>query len=509
MSDDSMLVPLSFIDHTGTESVRTIACYILRGTFSPQQLDDFRSAVERVVDRWRVLAGAVEVVPIPQPGLRFCIRVPLEDNFPAKARVVTICDLRAQGRGGSSPRLSAYIDPSLLTFPETEAEGGISASIASTPLAPRHLFLSPNASSFMANLAKTGEPILNVHVTLLEGYTCIGISTPHGTFDAQGQGNIAHAINAELNGHAWTPPPSSVTNMLQATLDNWHEKPMTDSAPEAMDPLYSVPAMVSNVRQGFVPTRLDTIIAYLLRHGYEMLWERATGRTIYLDRATVSSIVTTTKAAVQKIVERGERRKEPSYASPSPSAISLSSVMSIQAAYSDEPPAEDRTVSMHVSMDMRPMLTEVDPAFKDYQFNSTTSCFQPLLPKNKLRHSTLAELALWHRKGLNATKNLPYLRAWAERVRELRGHPVPAARWNVDGWVNTNHSTSRFLDVDFGLPLAGYYFWWAPFMPDHVLVMNQMNGGMLMQDVLRPGRWNAVDQAYRKARAAASPSAVA
>lgn len=143
-----MLVPLSSVDQAGVESSLSVFGYVLPSS-PPLDAAALRSACVRLVDKWRLLAGAVVWVP---PVSSYAIRVPLgplkEDRVHfTESEEKGLLDLQGGEMGGHSEAKTVKT-PAMKYFVHKETQGGMGA------------------------LAKSGRPILNVHVARFGDYTC-------------------------------------------------------------------------------------------------------------------------------------------------------------------------------------------------------------------------------------------------------------------------------------------------------------------------------------------------
>ena len=122
----------------------------------------------------------------------------------------------------------------------------------------------------------------------------------------------------------------------------------------------------------------------------------------------------------------------------------------------------------------------------------------PLLDKARLQQTSLAELCLIHRGAIARGRSIEYVRAWTRGVRTS----VPARRMGHDAWICSNQIVSRSTAIDFGAPTRAYFYFMAPLMPDHTLLINELNGGYVVQGCLRRARWEAIDRSLRELLAA-------
>ncbi|KAG5633339.1 hypothetical protein DXG03_007546, partial [Asterophora parasitica] len=152
------------------------------------------AAGKRVVDKWRLLAGRLERNPSTS---MWCIRVPLDGEVANRLKFTT-------------SKLAVTLDAPIIPLDSTSSEILVRPALK--------YFRHSSTPSSLSAFASSNAPIVSIHVTELSNCACVGISVPHGVFDAFGLGQIIWGLDAELNGKAWTPPPSSETNIMQETL---------------------------------------------------------------------------------------------------------------------------------------------------------------------------------------------------------------------------------------------------------------------------------------------------
>jgi hypothetical protein len=140
---------------------------------------------------------------------------------------------------------------------------------------------SANKSYATGNL-----PLVSVHVTILTNATCIGLTLPHGVFDAKGAGEILHAIDAELNGKPWTPPPFSAKNVLLEMLKELQTSTMEES-----------PMMV-HTRREFGGTTFINMGGFVASLAWEYMWHGVETRAVVLGQDMVDKIVKKVKKQV-------------------------------------------------------------------------------------------------------------------------------------------------------------------------------------------------------------------
>lgn len=128
--------------------------------------------------------------------------------------------------------------------------------------------------------------MLAIHCTVLRDAVCVGISLPHGVFDATGMGFVVQALDAELAGRAWDVP--AVGDGLLAAIN--------DAADEDGGTLESYAAL----RTDLVSPKTFAWIGILLTLAWEFVWGRAETRQVFLSRATVEHLVKSVKDTVKE-----------------------------------------------------------------------------------------------------------------------------------------------------------------------------------------------------------------
>lgn len=80
-------------------------------------------------------------------------------------------------------------------------------------------FVHPSTDLNLAKLVNRDAPIIVLHLGTFADTFTLGLSVPHGIFDAKGLGFVLRAIEAELNGDDWTPPPLDEENRVTKAAD--------------------------------------------------------------------------------------------------------------------------------------------------------------------------------------------------------------------------------------------------------------------------------------------------
>ncbi|EJD51008.1 hypothetical protein AURDEDRAFT_135268 [Auricularia subglabra TFB-10046 SS5] len=453
----TLLVPLSSVDQAGVENTGSIYAYVVSGPFDA---DALRTAALRAADKWRLLAGKVEW---DAGRWTYAIRVPL---------------------GAIEPDVRFTRDTSQREKPlgvEVSQSGDNEARILRRPgLA---CFRHGGTQGSLAMHAKTSQPILSIHVCEFADATCIGVTLPHGVFDGTGAGMVIKALDAELNGRTWTPPPFGTENIMEDALRDISSYPSHDSDDSAELP------QLAHFKREFNPVGVSSLASLVYGVGYEYLWHRAEDRALFLGRDVVERIVSRTQEGIRPL--------------PPTENVTTGDILLmwfIQAAYGGDEDDDEHTISIASAVSLRTTLTKMNQDFATYPHNASIPTVLPLLTTTQLKRSSIGELALAHRAAINALRTLPYVQAWSQYIAEIGRPVVPARRRTSDAWLFSNQVLGAPTDISFGprVDLRAFYFLLAPFLPDHSVVINKINGGYVMQGYVRRARWNAIERVLQE-----------
>ncbi|KZV94802.1 hypothetical protein EXIGLDRAFT_611314 [Exidia glandulosa HHB12029] len=463
--DNTILVPLSSVDQAGVESSLSVFGYVVpTSSGGGLSVPLLKSACLRLVDKWRLIAGQIVWVPTTSS---YAISVPLGPIDPSSRLHFTSTEERGcldlqGGEMGGSEEAKTVKTPSMKYFVHKDTVGPLAAC------------------------AKRGAPILNVHVARFEDYTCIGIATPHGVFDGTGQGALTQYLDAEIHGREYTLPPLQPLNILQTAFDSFNSA-TPPASPSAYDStIDKAKGALENLKRELVQSGVKSVAALAGRVGYEYLWHRAEDRALFLGKNAIEKIVSKVKSEVKALDPSGS------------SFVSTGDVLYmwlVQTACADEAADETHTVGMMSAISMRPILSEVNEDFATYPHNCIVPMALPLTNKAATKNTPLAQLALTHRRAIDDARNLPYIQNWSRHIN-LIGSSVPDRRWRHDSWIMTNQSVARSTDIRFpSTKTVGFFYYFTPILPDHTIMMNELNGGIVMQGPVRRSRWNAIDRA--------------
>ncbi|KAG6910702.1 hypothetical protein DXG01_008746 [Tephrocybe rancida] len=440
---DTLLAPLSALDQNGVKTSTATLGYVLKSADS----GEIEAAAKRVVDKWRLLAGRLEW----SKGLSsWCIRIPLEGDVSHRLKFTT-------------SKLDVPLDTPITILNESSAE------IFDRPALK--FFRHSSTSCSLSTLSSSNAPIVSIHVTELSNCTCVGITVPHGVFDAFGLGEIVRSLDAEMKHKPWIAPVASETNIMREALAEL----------AAASPLYAKePAGLADVRREFAQTNVKNVVTFAVRNAYEYIWKKTHFKGVFLGQAVV-------KEMVQKV--KDEVRKSGA------GWVSTGDVLLawfLKAAYAKE---TDKNLSSVISL--RSTLADKDPAFENYTLygatdNSLMPGCMPSLTKAELAAKPLAELALLHRQTIDTARNVPFVQAYNHWMATVGGNGIPTRRLGADSWIFSNQTVGHFDEFDFGSEMFAFWVWNTPLTPDHSVALNKFKGGYLIEAVIRTSRWDAL-----------------
>jgi len=123
--------------------------------------------------------------------------------------------------------------------------------------------------------------LLAVHVTTFVDAVAVGLSAPHGLFDATGLGYAVRALNAELRGEPWRAPALSIDNALDPAIKTL---PRTSSS----KPLVGLP--------GWVSATSAAVVKFLANYAVEKVWYQDEKKYLFLNERVVDKLVQSVKA---------------------------------------------------------------------------------------------------------------------------------------------------------------------------------------------------------------------
>lgn len=244
------------------------------GDFDPIFISD---AIDRVIQKWPLLGA--RLVWEPKVSLFGRRRGSRLTPFPAQTGVWTLAH---QDPASASHTLTTSTTSELQLEVLAAPPGPTSARILARP--PLDLFRRPSTPLSCMLYAESKSPLLEVHITTVPDGLCIGLTLPHGVFDATGMGHVVHALDAELAGRPWSPPETSSEEFRKA-IDRLRTSDVGELA-EGLEPFL----------RDFAPESWWAAIKFRIRGWYEDWWHLSDVRVMYLGEEVVKRIVGAAKA---------------------------------------------------------------------------------------------------------------------------------------------------------------------------------------------------------------------
>ncbi|KAE9391010.1 hypothetical protein BT96DRAFT_1062389 [Gymnopus androsaceus JB14] len=328
------------------------------------------AAALRVVDKWRLLAGRVEV---DTRSKRLQIRVPHSDrdySFQPPLHFTT-----------TSYRTSIELD----TYRVLERHN--QATVIVRP--PIQYFRDPSVPVTLAEYVARNAPILSIHISTLDNCICVGVTVPHGVFDRVGFGLVLKALHCEIKGLEWAPPLDA-SKVLDEVWEASTDAETGEDIPSGVSVLQSL--MTWRIALlGTMSHTITTICQYLWPSRAPTLRDR----TIYLSPDVVSAIV--------KCVE------DSPHSSKTVTTGDILWAWLLKAG--NKRNTEDREYIAMSMMSFRRTLAPLNPVFENYPQNLV---LPSIFRVSAIASSSLHELALLHRRSLQENRTLAYFRAWAK-----------------------------------------------------------------------------------------------
>ncbi|KAG6905399.1 hypothetical protein DXG01_002964 [Tephrocybe rancida] len=448
MTSPTILAPLSALDHNGVERGSLTLGYILKSADNVK----IEAAAKRMVNKWRMLAGRPEW---STELSTWCIRIPLEGDVSHRLKFTT-------------SKLDVPLDTPITVLGEASVE------ILTRPAL--NFFRHSSTPSSLSAFSSSNTPIVSIHITELTNCTCLGISVPHGVFDAFGLGQILRSLEAELAHKPWVAPVSCETNIMSETLNE-----LTAATPLYVDD----PPALTVLQHHVVRATVKKLLTFLACNVYEYFWKKA----VYLGEAVVKEMVQKVKDEVK---ESGT------------GWVSTGDVLFawfLKAAYAKE--IDETLVCVSTVVSLRSTFAPKDPAFDNYTHNSSIPCCIPALTKSELAAKPLAELAVLHRQSIDTVRNIPFIQAYNHWVATIGRKAMLERTFGTDSWVFTNQAIGRFDEIDFGSgsEMLAFWVWGTPFTPDHTVMLNKLKGGYIIEAVIRTSRWDIIAEAVKNVKA--------
>ncbi|KAE9384581.1 hypothetical protein BT96DRAFT_982262 [Gymnopus androsaceus JB14] len=331
------------------------------------------AAALRVVDKWTLLAGRVEV---DAKSKRLQVRVPPSDgNHSFQPPVYFTTTSYRNSIDLDSYRLISQRDNQATTLVRP----------------PVQYFQDPSTPVNLAEYVTRNAPILSIHISTLDNCICVGVTVPHGVLDAMGLGLVLKALHCELKGLEWTPPPLDASKVL----DDVYEASIGAETGEDIPPGASV--LQSMLARQLAMSNILFLIFTTIR---QYLWPsrtplRRTG-TIYLGPDVVSAIVKCVNDSsphTSKTVTTGD----------------ILWAWLLKAG--NKRSTEDRDYFAVSTMSFRRTLAPLDPVLENYPQNLM---LPSIFRVSAIASSSLHELALLHRRSIQENRTLAWLRTWAQ-----------------------------------------------------------------------------------------------
>ncbi|KAG6836547.1 hypothetical protein H0H93_006927 [Arthromyces matolae] len=457
MSTDSLLVPLSRLDHGYLELLSVVSGYVVRSV----DVSALQAAAIRVVDKWRLLAGRVVW---SKKHSAWCVLVPLKGDVSSRLKFTVT-------------RLTTRLDSSFVV------NDSLSAQVLPRP--PIKYFTHPSVPNAISSRSSSKSPIISIHVTQFSNCACIGINFPHGVLDAFGLGQFISALDHELHARPWEAPslPEPGNNILQEALDE------LEALPSLYDDIHLESTTYAGLRRELAKFSLINGLAVQRSVLSENFWGQVEDKTVYLNGKTLGKLLREVKDEVKRI--DSELR------------VSTSNILVawlLKAMYSEEV-SDTKPVSLSSAVSLRHTLEKKYPAMKDYSHNAIMFCSSPSLTKQQLAEKSVAELAIFNHQALQPSADEAWIQAYNRYLqRGLKG-PMSFGRGlgrNDDPWMFTNQTIGRIDQIDFGSKMHAMFGFLTPLEPNHVISLNKFRDGYMIQGNARRSRWMSVIEAVEK-----------
>ncbi|GAA5900403.1 hypothetical protein JCM8208_005352 [Rhodotorula glutinis] len=312
------------------------------------------------------------------------------------------------------------------------------------PVPSISLIKAANVPSSLADYAQKRSPITSWLVTVFSDATVVGLSVPHGVFDATGLALVTKALDAELHGRTWVVPPLDEENQLEKRLAEVEQLEFSQAEKDS-----TLPPMV-----GWTGAWPPQNVARLVADGaYERAWHKAEDGCLFVGNELLAPLVEEVKAQVasetsgQEYVSEGDALVNWMY----------------QAIYAHDPSPPS---SFHVScaVSLRDLVSTPTTRLALYPHNAVSgySLDSPRpLDTATFLETPLATLALQHRRLLAASRTLPAVQALLEWVRTRTSAAWPAIPAADVGWLRPGGraSTQYWIYSDqrsAGMPLVSW-----------------------------------------------------
>jgi len=151
------------------------------------------------------------------------------------------------------------------------------------------------------------------------------------------------------------------------------------------------------------------------------------------------------------------------------------------------------------AIDIRPYFAKTNSTLHEYPHNAVILI--PILETTvgDLRQSSVKELALRIYRQGKETRNLAFIQIFLQWLAKMGGRVIPSRTRGRDSWDCSVQTIGRSYQCDFGSgePL-GIWHCPEPFMYDGLLEIYPLQGGMVIDTVMRRSRWLAIDEELRQ-----------
>ncbi|KAK4705702.1 hypothetical protein P7C70_g505, partial [Phenoliferia sp. Uapishka_3] len=482
----SILFPLTDIDASGVDMIPLTTGSLFTTPVDVQAVED---ALSRVTTKWKLLAGRMEwdhAVRSLFPKIiifrsecsrcistlqasRWTIRIPLDSTPPSYHRYTFTS--------------TTSLLPAPFAIPDL-----MPGSAQIIPMPPISHFRDSSTPSTVAGLAKSKAPLISVKVSTFVDCQVIGVTVPHGVFDAIGLGLILKAIDAELSGREWSIPEVTEKNTLASRIESLSLDQSGNSPLEALE--------MERRRLGTGSSKsywdFGRLVFSLVK---EKVWHGCEIKEIFIGNEVFAKIVKEVKEEVQR--ETGGREWV--------STADILVAWTQKVIYGAEITSTNQLLTTTV-WDIRSLLSTTPSSSESipgnphstsllsYPHNALSLLLLPSIPVSSLHSTSLFTLALQSRRFLSSHRTLPSLSeslTWASST-----HPVPARRSGTDSLNISNQVLAGLTGMTWGGEEAerGWWIWAGEGVMDHCISWNKVHDGWVGVGSMRRERWEAVER---------------
>ncbi|KAM0752378.1 hypothetical protein T439DRAFT_379444 [Meredithblackwellia eburnea MCA 4105] len=443
MAND-LIIPLSVLDRVGADHSTLTLGYVLDPQHAHNAAERVDKAARAVASEWRLLAATV-LKEKTKSGGNWSLSIPIQSTLPATYPTHSF----------TSSTIKQTLNPPRLSEKN--------AGVLDRP--PLSLFRPANSSASMAEFAKAGAPILRVHVTEMNDAIWVGVTLPHGVFDATGMGMVIKALDAELKGEAWESPPlpRGEADLMDAVAEATSGAQVQQQQKKEYSVLY----------RDYVKPTFQAWVWILLTLVLEFFWHRNTTKQIFLSHRVVANIVNPIKEEVKSQSNGAE------WVSTGDALLSWT----LSSAYRGSRSRSRIAVTSVFSA------RNILPKLPIYPFNVPVTFSLPFFIIPEL-HPSPAPIAILHRRTLDSARNPSFFRSYLEHLESL--NPTVRRAWDDRSWIFTNQVIAGMPELRAFGPLKAFWIFEAPFLIDHVVMINKVDEGYLLLCVLRQKEWDTL-----------------